>query len=229
MPRMDFATRDSYRHAVERIARHVDGDAGEADVASAAVQLARDEAARPDRAAHRSHVGYYLVDAGQAQLERAVAMRAPLAHRMRCAVARRPLAWFAGAILATTLLLALLPLAIASHGFATPLAALPVGAWVAAVAVAALLMSASQLAVALVNWFAHACWRSRGRCRAWTSRSASRPHSRTLVVVPTMLSQRAGHRRAGRGARGALPRQPRRAPALRAADRLPRRAAENAA
>jgi predicted permease len=34
------------------------------------------------------------------------------------------------------------------------LAALPVGTWVVAVAVAALLMSASQLAVAIVNWFA---------------------------------------------------------------------------
>ena len=34
----------------------------------------------------------------------------------------------------------------------------------------------------------------RGCCRAWTSRSGIPPHSRTLVVVPTMLSQRAGHR-----------------------------------
>ncbi len=47
--------------------------------------------------------------------------------------------------------------------------------------------------------------------------------SRTLVVVPTMLGSAAGRRRAGRGARGALPRQPRPQPALRAADRLPRR------
>jgi hypothetical protein len=151
-PHMAFATRDSYRHAVERIARH--SDAGEAEVAGAAVQLARAAAAQPQPAAHRSHVGYYLVDAGQAQLERAVALRASLAHRIRCTAARRPLAWFAGAILTTTLLLALLPLAIASYGFATPLAALPVGTWVVAVAVAALLMSASQLAVAIVNWFA---------------------------------------------------------------------------
>jgi len=186
-PRMDFATRDSYRHAVERIARHVDGDAGEADVASAAVQLARDEAARPDRATHRSHVGYYLVDAGQAQLEHAVAMRAPLAHRMRSAVARRPLAWFAGAILATTLLLALLPLAIASQGFATPLVALPLGAWVAAVAVAALLMSASQLAVAIVNWFAPLLAQPRALPRMDFSFGIPNA-SRTLVVVPTMLS-----------------------------------------
>ncbi len=187
-PRMDFATRDSYRHAVERIARHA--DAGEAEVASAAVQLARDAAARPDRAAHRSHVGYYLVDDGQAQLERAVAMRAALAHRVRATVARRPLAWFAGAILTTTLLLALLPLAIATQGFATPLAALPVSAWstwITAVAVAALLMSASQLAVAIVNWVAPLLAQPRALPRMDFSLGIPNA-SRTLVVVPTMLS-----------------------------------------
>ncbi|MCU0767836.1 MAG: cyclic beta 1-2 glucan synthetase [Burkholderiaceae bacterium] len=184
-PRMDFATRDSYRHAVERIARHV--DASEADVASAAVQLAREAAAGPEPAAHRAHVGYYLVDAGQAQLEHAVAMRAPLAHRVHRTVARRPLAWFAGAILATTLLLALLPLAIVTHGFATPLAALPVGAWVAVVAVAALLISASQLAVAILNWFAPLLTRPRALPRMDFSFGIPNA-SRTLVVVPTMLS-----------------------------------------
>ena len=52
------------------------------------------------------------------------------------------------------------------------------------------------------------------------------PDARTLVVVPTMLVDARDGRGAGRGARGALPGQPRRAPALRAADRLPRRAAE---
>ena len=183
--RMDFATRDSYRHAVERIARHT--DASEAEVASAAVQLAREAAAGPQPATHRSHVGYYLVDAGQAQLERAVAMRAPLAHRVRCTVARRPLAWFAGAILTTTLLLALLLLSIASHGFATPLAALPVGAWVAGVAVAALLISASQLAVAIVNCFAPLLARPRALPRMDFSFGIPSA-SRTLVAVPTMLS-----------------------------------------
>jgi cyclic beta-1,2-glucan synthetase len=184
-PRMEFATRDSYRHAVERIARHSDVD--EAEVASAAVQLAREAAARPEPAAHRSHVGYYLVDDGQAQLERAVAMRVPLAHRLRRTVARRPLAWFAGAILTTTLLLALLPLAIASHGFAAPLAALPMGAWAAALAVAALLMSASQLAVAIVNWLAPLLARPQALPRMDFSFGIPNA-SRTLVVVPTMLS-----------------------------------------
>ena len=111
---------------------------------------------------------------GQAQLERAVAMRAPLAHRMRRTVARRPLAWFAGAILTTTLLLALLPLAIASQGFAAPLAALPVGAWWSRRSPSPRCCCRRASSRWPSSTGSRRCWRSRGRCRAWTSRSASR-------------------------------------------------------
>ncbi|MDE2455509.1 MAG: cyclic beta 1-2 glucan synthetase, partial [Burkholderiales bacterium] len=197
-PLMEFATRDSYRHAVERIARH--SSASEAEVALAAVQLARDAAARPAPETHPeihlSHVGYYLVDAGRAQLERAVAMQAPLSHRLRCAVARRPLAWFAGAIVTTTLLLALLPLLVATHDFAAPLTVLALlgsaqaaqaGPWVAALAGVLLLISTSQLAVALVNSWVPLLTRPLALPRMDFSLGIPQA-SRTLVVVPTMLS-----------------------------------------
>jgi cyclic beta-1,2-glucan synthetase len=192
-PRMAFATRDRYRHAVERIARR--GAASEAAVASAAVQLAREAAAQPEPAAHRSHVGYYLVDAGRSQLERAVATRAPLGHRVQSAVARRPLAVFAGAIVTTTVLLAALVGAMATSGFTMPLAALAlgtgVGAAVAAVAAALLLVSASQLAVALVNGLAPLVARPQALPRMDFSFGIPRA-SRTLVVVPTMVSSTRG-------------------------------------
>ncbi|HSW27738.1 MAG TPA: cyclic beta 1-2 glucan synthetase, partial [Burkholderiaceae bacterium] len=179
-PQMDFATRDSYRHAIERLARHSEAD--EAAVAAAAVQLAREAAARPEPAAHLSHVGYYLVDSGMAQLERAVAMHAPLAHRVRRTVARRPLGWFAGAIMVTTVLLVLLPLAMATHGFSAPLSALPLGLWVATIAVAALTLSASQLAVAIVNWLTPLLTQPRALPRMDFSLGIP-TDSRTLVVV----------------------------------------------
>ena len=67
-----------------------------------------------------------------------------------------------------------------------------------------------------------AAGRAARRCRAWTFPKASRPDARTMVVVPTMIGSIAGVDAPGRGAGGALPRQSRRAPALRAADRLPR-------
>jgi len=196
--RMEFATRDSYRHAVERISRH--SLASEAEVASAAVQLARDAALELPALPHRSHVGYWLVDAGQAQLERRVGMRTLLGHRVRFIVARTPLAWFAGAILTTTLLLVLVLLAIAADGMARPLMALLTGSWIGgwlggwlivAGAGAASLTLASHLAVALVNWFAPLVVRPRALPRMDFSLGIPGV-SRTLVVVPTMLSSTQG-------------------------------------
>ena len=188
--RMDFATRDEYRHAVERIARHSTLD--EPEVARAAVRLASEAAAvRPRTEVHRTHVGYYLRDAGQEELERAVSMRATLMHRVRRAVARRPLAWFGGAIAGFTLLFALVPLAIASRRFGAPLSALPVVAWVSLLAALALLLSASQLAVAVVNRFVPLLVRPRALPRVDYSFGIPAA-SRTLVVVPTMLSSPEG-------------------------------------
>jgi hypothetical protein len=76
--RMDFQTRDRYRHVVERIARL--SEMTECDVARMAVQLAHHALStrtaqgagpaqtRPDA---QDHVGYYLVGAGLPVLERA--------------------------------------------------------------------------------------------------------------------------------------------------------------
>ena len=183
--RMDFATRDGYRHAVERIARHSDAD--EPEVARAALRLAGEATTRTHFEPHRTHVGYYLNDAGQDELERAVAMRAPLAHRLLRTIARRPLAWFGGAILCGMLVLAMVPLAIASHGFSAPLTAWPLGAWLSALAVLTLLAPASQLAVAIVNWLVPMLLPPRALPRMDYSFGIPSA-SRTLVVVPTMLS-----------------------------------------
>jgi cyclic beta-1,2-glucan synthetase len=70
--KMDFATRDRYRHAVEGIARR--SNFTEYDVARKAVQLA--EAHSREKPGERaSHVGYFLLDRGRSVLERLVEMR----------------------------------------------------------------------------------------------------------------------------------------------------------
>lgn len=64
---MDFDTRDRYRQVVEELARMTDGD--EEEVAREAVRLA-EEAQQNDQGSSRiTHVGFYLVDRGRAQLE----------------------------------------------------------------------------------------------------------------------------------------------------------------
>jgi hypothetical protein len=182
--RMDFATRDAYRHAIERIARG--GAASEDAVAQAAVALAR-EAVRHDAAEEdlrRAHVGYYLVGPGRPATEARVGARPGPATKMRRGFARHPLAWYAGAIVAASLLLPALLLwraALAGGGARTSLAP---GWWI--LAGAALLLAGSQLAVALVNWLAMLVAEPQPLARL--DFSAGIPaQARTLVVVPTML------------------------------------------
>ncbi|MEX1184876.1 MAG: glucoamylase family protein [Gemmatimonadota bacterium] len=71
--RMTFATRDRYRHVVERIARRTGRT--EEEVAQDAVALARAAAADPARLEAATHVGYHLIDDGLEALELASGWR----------------------------------------------------------------------------------------------------------------------------------------------------------
>ncbi|HYP68533.1 MAG TPA: cyclic beta 1-2 glucan synthetase, partial [Thiobacillaceae bacterium] len=141
--RMDFATRDRYRHAVEKIAKRCPLSEGE--VARQALQLARAGAAANNGADRTAHVGFYLIDAGLPQLERRTQARLSLTATL---LRSRRFALFAylGAIALLTALFSgsLIRLAYAAE--------LP--DWLLALLGVALLLATSQLAVALVNWLA---------------------------------------------------------------------------
>jgi len=64
---MDFATRDTYRHAVEGIAARTAH--AECEVARSAIHLAREAVARTGADDSAGHVGFYLIGDGLAQLE----------------------------------------------------------------------------------------------------------------------------------------------------------------
>jgi len=182
---MDFATRDDYRHAVERIAKHTEQT--QVDVARAAVALAADAAAGPSpQTAHHAHVGHYLIGDGRDALEHRVQARLYGWERLGRAMARRPLPLFAGSTIVLTLLLAGAAVLWASQGALFDSLS---GVWRWAAGVA-LLLAASQLAVALVNWGATLLARPKPLPRMDFS-SGIPQVSRTLVVVPTMLNSEA--------------------------------------
>lgn len=168
---MDFATRDRYRHALERIARQA--RLGEGEVAALAVELARTGA--PGRS---GHVGYYLVDKGLSALERAAGMRPSLPETLRRSAARLPLELYLGAILLLTLLGATLLLR-------------PFAGWMILPAGLLAMLVASQLAVAVTNWLASLIVQPRVLARMDFSEGLPAA-ARCLVVVPTMLSSAAG-------------------------------------
>ena len=95
MRRMDFASRDRYRHAVEEIAEPT----GEAQVRVAlkSVERARQIAERsPD--AREAHVGYYLIGDGRRQFERGIGWEPGLAVGFRRAFFRHATLGYLGTI-----------------------------------------------------------------------------------------------------------------------------------
>ena len=100
--RMDFATRDRYRHSVEFLARH--SRLSEADVAQRAIQLAADSARQKGREDRTAHVGFYLIDKGQSTLGRLVKVRWPWRTIVERSIHRFPLTFYAGGIGVLTLL-----------------------------------------------------------------------------------------------------------------------------
>jgi cyclic beta-1,2-glucan synthetase len=181
---MDFATRDHYRHVVERIAK---GSAlSEIEVARRAIQLANEAASAADggNAQHRreAHVGFYLVDKGRARLEQASAIRLSFAATVRRVARRIPLLLYAGGIAAiTAICTSMLLMRVRGEGVADGLA----------VALAVLVaLATSQLAVGLVNWLATLFVAPHPLPRMDFSGGIPAA-SRTLVVVPTMLADAA--------------------------------------
>jgi cellobiose phosphorylase len=175
--KMDFATRDRYRHVVEKIAKS--SPHPESEVARQAIQLAHAGAARKGGNDRTAHVGFYLIDKGLAQLERTVELRRSPFEALRRVTRRFPLLLYVGAIMLVTAIIAGSFLAEARAGEVS-------GGLLALIAILSLL-GASHLAIALVNWLATLLVRPQPLPRL--DFSAGIPmDSSTLVVVPTMLT-----------------------------------------
>ncbi|HYM11851.1 MAG TPA: cyclic beta 1-2 glucan synthetase, partial [Bryobacterales bacterium] len=174
--RMDFATRDRYRHVVENIAKS--SRLSEGEVARKAVELAQGGAVRNAGGPQAAHVGFYLIDKGLPRLERSVEMHVSPLEALQRLSRRFPLLLYAGTILLITVILAGSLLAKAYAG--------GLHSWKLGLVGVLSLLCVSHLAIALVNWLATLLARPHLLPRMDFSASIP-PESRTLVVVPTML------------------------------------------
>ena len=173
---MDFATRDQYRHVVEKIAKS--GPVSEAEVARKAIQLANDAALKDGRAKRAAHVGFYLIDKGLAQLELALQPRRSRFDALRRISSRSPLSIYLGGIALLT--------AIVAGWFVAEAHTEGVSGWLLLLVGVVSGICASHLAVALVNWLATLVVTPDHLPRMNLSEGIP-PELRTLVVVPTML------------------------------------------
>jgi cyclic beta-1,2-glucan synthetase len=179
--KMDFATRDRYRHVVEEIARR--SPLSEYEVARRAIQAARDRIAHIGGDDRTAHVGYYLIDKGRPLLEHAVGARLSAGIILRRIGRHWPLAFYGGAILAVT--------AIVTAEALRPAYRCGLTAWELACFALPLVLCAGHLGVSMVNWLVTLFIHPRALPRM--EFAAGIPSDcRTMVVVPTLLTSPQG-------------------------------------
>lgn len=172
--RMDFTTRDKYRHVVETLARRLQVD--EEEVARTAVALAaKQHVVQSEDVA--AHVGYLLIDDGMPHLERALRGQKPAGLFLRISSLHRKLVAYLGSAMILT---AVITVWLAAESWAAPFAA-----WMVLTICGVLV--ASQCAIAVVNWLV---------CMIRPPHNLPRldfehgipAECRTIVIVPTLLT-----------------------------------------
>ena len=174
--KMDFFTRDMYRHAVERIAKK--SDYSEEEVARMAVDIAAAHSSTAE-GVHRQHVGYSLVGKGVYELQKKAGMKLSLMPLLRKFVNGRPLSVYAGAILLFSSMLIWTILEQTQAHLIT--------GWKVYALVFLLLVASSQLAIGVVNWLTSVLASPCLLPRMDFSKGIA-DESRTMVVIPTLIT-----------------------------------------
>ncbi|MGD9730711.1 MAG: glucoamylase family protein [Desulfamplus sp.] len=195
--KMDFATRDQYRHVVEDVAKK--SRLSENDVAREAINLAKEsktvgldiqntvenstskkESLKKNGLLRTTHVGFYLVDNGLCQLEKRAKVRSSVVDMVQKIGRGFPLFLYLGTTLIFTLLFSA---ALIAESRSDPLLK---GSLLLFVGILSLI-SVSQLSIAVVNLIAIRFTTPRPLPRMDFSKAIP-PQYSTLVVVPTMLA-----------------------------------------
>ncbi len=174
---MDFSTRDSYRHVIERLARRSPRHS-EIQVARVAVDLATAAHSESSEVLAR-HVGYYLISAGLPTLERQLNARVPIHERWKRLLQQSPLLFYLCPAAFLTLVFAW-PLLASAHHDRIPDAALLM------LAVPCLIMT-SRLAIGLINWLVTFSLRPSVLPKMDYTHGIP-DDARTLVVIPTLIA-----------------------------------------
>ncbi|MCH8527329.1 MAG: cyclic beta 1-2 glucan synthetase [Kiritimatiellae bacterium] len=175
--RMDFSTRDRYRHAVEILARQ--SGKPEKEVAKTVLRISADHARTHGADDRRAHVGYVLIDRGLPDLRKTLRARASGFGGLEAAVLRNPLRVYLGTVSLFTFCLTAGVVWIASAG------GLPAG--LLGILTVLVLVCGAQLAVSLVNALIPLLVKPRPPARLDFAKGIA-SECRTMVVIPSMLT-----------------------------------------
>jgi cellobiose phosphorylase len=173
---MDFATRDQYRHIIEKIAKN--SSLSEEEVAQLAIRLSQEGAALNGNTDRTAHVGYHLIDKGSKKFEANAKVKFSVDATLRKISSRIPLLLYSGSII---LLTALFTVILLQKSYDEGINGLPLK-----LMGVLFFLAASNLSVALVNWLSTLLTMPKRLPRMDYSEGIP-PEFRSLVVIPAML------------------------------------------
>jgi cyclic beta-1,2-glucan synthetase len=177
--KMDFATRDLYRHAVEKTARRVKDRLPEEAIARFALQLAQEASQSAGKGDRSAHIGYYLIDKGLESLLRTAQVRGSKHVSFSNHGINRSLTLYIGSAVFVAAIIAAGLVIVAHNGGVHD-----VSLWLL---VLPAFLCACGLSIALLNWVVTLF--AVPRILPSMDFSDGIPAGfRTLVVVPSMLS-----------------------------------------
>ncbi len=169
--RMDFYTRDHYRHVIEKISKY--SDQSEVEVARIAIEQAKQY--RGD--VRKQHVGYHLIDAGAGTVEKLAKVKLPFPDQLKRSFASTPLFYYLFGIGFLTALFCCIFTANLHEQLKQ---------WQFALLLLACATAASQPAITFINWLSTLLTDPDPLPRMDFSTGIPQ-NQRTLVVIPTML------------------------------------------
>ncbi len=170
--KMDFTTRDNYRHIIEKIARK--SRLSEEEAAARAIDLAVQSMEKQDKTAH---VGFYLAGNKRSLLEKSVKMRRTVRDILTKIFKKTPLLYYLGSIFIITCSLTYTILWMIH----------PAGTGNLILTALLLLLVISQMVIALVNW-ASTLFTQPSLLPRMDFSSGIPKEFCTLITVPAMLS-----------------------------------------
>jgi cyclic beta-1,2-glucan synthetase len=174
---MDFATRDRYRHVVERISKK--STSSEEEVARIAIQLSHGNAPTAGSDQRASHVGYYLIGRGLAQTRKIAKMHVTGIRKMLHSIRRRAFPVYLFFIF-------LITIGISAAIFIKVYSEIK-NTWLLLLVGVLAFLCASQLAISVVNFFATLLVKPNLLPRMDYSGGIPLSSS-AMVVIPAMLT-----------------------------------------
>ncbi len=176
-PKMDFLTRDRYRHVVEKLAKT--SELSESEVARKAIHLAHKAADRKGNNNRTAHVGFYIIDKELTELERIAKVRLSPLRAFQRMGRKFALFFYLGTITLTTLAFTGVLLSVAYNS--------GLHDWLFALIGILSLLCSSHIAVAMANWMATLMSKPHVLPRMDFSKGIP-SESSTLAVIPSMLT-----------------------------------------